>query len=171
MKIKFLLSAIVILCIATVTNAQKPLKIGHVNIQELVQKHPSMDSLQTIIDRESKDMQEIYEEMIAEHEAAIEKFEAESDTYSDFVKQTKQSDILEQSQKIQNYSQSAQQQLQNRNMELIQPIYKQINQEISNIAGVQNFTYVLDVSAGNVAYISPESEDLTPLVLKAIKGE
>ncbi|WP_297097037.1 OmpH family outer membrane protein [uncultured Draconibacterium sp.] len=171
MKIKFLLSAVVMLCIATVTNAQKPLKIGHVNIQELVQKHPSMDSLQTIIDRESKDMQEIYEEMIAEHEAAIEKFEAESDTYSDFVKQTKQNDILEQSQKIQNYSQSAQQQLQNRNMELIQPIYKQINQEISNIAGAQNFTYVLDVSAGNVAYISPESEDLTPLVLKAIKGE
>nr|WP_321354093.1 OmpH family outer membrane protein [uncultured Draconibacterium sp.] len=171
MKIKFLLAAVVILCVATVANAQKPLKIGHVNIQELVQKHPSMDSLQTIIDRESKDMQQIYEEMIAEHEAAIEKFEAESDTYSDFVKQTKQNDILEQSQKIQNYSQSAQQQLQNRNMELIQPIYKEINQEISNIAGAQNFTYVLDVSAGNVAYISPESEDLTPLVLKAIKGE
>ena len=171
MKIKFLLAAVVILCVATIANAQKPLKIGHVNIQELVQKHPSMDSLQTIIDRESKDMQQIYEEMIAEHEAAIEKFEAESDTYSDFVKQTKQNDILEQSQKIQNYSQLAQQQLQNRNMELIQPIYKQINQEISNIAGAQNFTYVLDVSAGNVAYISPESEDLTSLVLKAIKGE
>ena len=171
MKIKFLLATAVILCGAAVANAQNPLKIGHVNIQELVQKHPMLDSLQTVIEKESKDMQEIYEEMIAEHEAAIEKFEAESDTYSDFVKQTKQNDILEQSQKIQNYSQSAQQQLQNRNMALLQPIYKQINQEISNIAGAQNFTYVLDVSAGNVAYISPKSEDLTPLVLAAIKGE
>ena len=171
MKIKFLLTAVVILCVATLTNAQNPLKIGHVNIQELVQKHPMLDSLQTVIEKESKDMQEIYEEMIAEHEAAIEKFEAESATYSDFVKQTRQNEILEQSQKIQTYNQTAQQQLQNRNMELIQPIYKQISKEISNIARAQNFTYVLDVSAGNVAYISPESEDLTPLVLKAIRGE
>ena len=171
MKIKLLLSALIIFSAMSFANAQQTLKIGHVNIQELVQKHPSMDSLQAIVERETKDMQEIYEEMIAEHEAAIQKFEAESDTYSDFVKQTKQNDILEQSQKIQNYNQTAQQQLQNRNMELIQPLYKQINQEISNIAGAQNFTYVLDISAGNVAYISPESEDLTPLVLEAIKGE
>ena len=171
MKIKFLLPLFVILLAAATANAQQTLKIGHVNIQELVQKHPLIDSIQTIIAQESKDMQEIYEEMIAEHEAAIEKFEAESDTYSDFVKQTRQNEILEQSQKIQTYNQTAQQQLQNRNMELIQPIYKEINQEISNIAGAQNFTYVLDVSAGNVAYISPNSEDLTPLVLKAIKGE
>ena len=171
MKIKFLFAAVLILCGAVVTSAQNSLKIGHVNIQELVQKHPMLDSLQTIIEKESKDMQEIYDEMVAEHEAAIEKFEAESSTYSDFVKQTRQKEILEQSQKIQAYNQTAQQQLQNRNMELIQPIYQEINQEISNIAGAQNFTYVLDVSAGNVAYISPESEDLTPLVLKALKGE
>ena len=171
MKIKYLLTAVVILVSVVVSNAQQALKIGHVNIQELVQKHPMIDSLQTIIEQESKDMQEIYEEMIQEHEAAIEKFEAESDGYSDFVKQTRQNEILEQSQKIQTYNQTAQQQLQNRNMELIQPIYKEINQEISNIAGAQNFTYVLDVSAGNVAYISPNSEDLTPLVLAEIKGE
>lgn len=171
MKIKFLLSAIVVLVLTTTVNAQQTLKIGHVNIQELVQKHPLMDSIQTIIEQEAKDMQEIYQEMIEEHEAAIEKFEAESDGYSAFVKETRQNEILEQSQKIQTYNQTAQQTLQKRNMELIQPVYKHINQEISNIAGAQNFTYVLDVSAGNVAYISPESEDLTPLVLEAIKGK
>ena len=75
MKIKFLLATAVILCGAAVANAQNPLKIGHVNIQELVQKHPMLDSLQTVIEKESKDMQEIYDEMVAEHEAAIEKFE------------------------------------------------------------------------------------------------
>ena len=92
-------------------------------------------------------------------------------TYLQDLEETRQNDILEQSQKIQTYNQTAQQTLQKRNMELIQPVYKHINQEISNIAGAQNFTYVLDVSAGNVAYISPESKDLTPLVLEAIKGK
>ncbi|MDX8337657.1 OmpH family outer membrane protein [Draconibacterium sp. IB214405] len=171
MKIKLLLSALILFSAVSITKAQQTLKIGHVNIQELVQKHPSMDSLSAILEQETKDMQEIYQEMIEEHEAAIEKFEAESETYSDFVKQTRQNEILEQSQKIQNYNQTAQQQLQRRNMELIQPIYAEINQQISNIAGAQGLSYVLDVSTGAVAYVSPESEDLTPLVLEAIKGE
>ncbi|WP_347839474.1 OmpH family outer membrane protein [uncultured Draconibacterium sp.] len=168
MKIKLLFSAFIILAAVSVSKAQQSLKIGHVNIQELVQKHPAMDSLRAIVEQESKDMEEIYQEMLEEHEAAIQKFEQENEGYSDFVRETKQNEILEQSQKIQNYNQTAQQQLQRRNMELIQPVYKQINQEISNIAGAQKFTYVLDISAGNVAYVSPESEDLTPLVLEAI---
>ncbi|HYQ57347.1 MAG TPA: OmpH family outer membrane protein, partial [Draconibacterium sp.] len=109
--------------------------------------------------------------MVETHEAAIKKFEEESDGYSDFVKETRQNEILEQSQKIQNFNQNAQQKLQLRNMELIQPLYNEINQEIANIAGARNFTYILDVSGGSVPYISPESEDITPLVLEAIGGK
>lgn len=170
MKIKVLLTTVVVFLSVTIIQAQQNLKIGHVNIQQLVQKHPLMDSIQNIIEQEAKDMEEIYQEMITEHEEAIKKFETENENYSDFVRETRQNEILQQSQKIQSYNQTAQQQLQQRNMELIQPIYKQINQEISNIAGAELFTYILDVSSGNVAYISPDSKDLTPLVLEAIQA-
>ncbi|HYQ58201.1 MAG TPA: hypothetical protein VEP89_12750, partial [Draconibacterium sp.] len=67
MKMRFLLITIVILFTATIAQAQQSLKIGHVNIQELVQKHPSLDSLQAIVERESKDMEEIYQEMVETH--------------------------------------------------------------------------------------------------------
>ncbi len=171
MKIKYLLLTLSLLFILCGVQAQQTLKIGHVNIQELVQKHPAMDSIKVLLQKEQTEMEEVYNEMLEEHEARIQKFENESDSYSDFVKKTKQEEILEQAQKIQNYNQSAQQQLQQRNMELIQPIYQQINQEITNIAGQNHFTYVLDVSTGSVAYISPESEDITPLVLERIKAK
>ncbi len=149
--------------------AQNPLKIGHVNVQELVQKHPEMDSVRAVLEQEQTDMQQIYDEMMAEHEKKLKIFEAESASYSAFVKETKQAEIIELAQKVQNYNQRAQQQMQQRNMELIQPIYKDINQEISNVAGYDNFTYILDVSNGSVAYISPESEDITALVLEKVQ--
>ncbi len=149
--------------------AQSTLKIGHVNVQELAQKHPDMDSIKAVLEKEQADMQTIYDEMLTEHEKKMKEFEEESAGYSDFVKQTKQNELMELVQKIQNYNQSAQQQIQKRNMELIQPVYQDINQEITNVAGAGNFSYILDVSTGSVAYISPESEDITPLVLEKIQ--
>lgn len=153
-----------------VATAQQTLKIGHVNVQELAGKHPSMDSIRAVVEQETADMQQIYEEMIAEHESKLKTFEEESAGYSEFVRTTKQNELIELAQKVQNYNQVAQLQLQQRNRDLIRPVYEDINQEITNIAGANNFSYILDISTGCAAYISPESEDITPLVLEAIGG-
>ncbi|WP_346856131.1 OmpH family outer membrane protein [uncultured Draconibacterium sp.] len=169
MKFKILLFALVLFCSFVNLKAQTALKIGHVNVQELAQKHPDMDSIRAIVEQETKDMEEIYGEMIAEHDAKLKVYEEESESYSEFVRTTKENELLELAQKIQTYSQNAEEQLQRRNMQLIRPVYEQINEEISNIAGYNKFTYILDISNGSVAYISPESEDITPLVLEKIQ--
>lgn len=171
MKIRNLLLTTLVIFSFLGVKAQNPLKIGHVNVQELAQKHPDMDSIRLIVEQETKDLEEVYSEMLGEHESKLKTFEGESDSYSDFIRTTKQNELIELAQKIQAYNQSAQQQLQQRNMELIRPVYEAVNQEITNIAGKNNFTYILDVSNGAVAYISPESEDLTPLVLAELLGK
>lgn len=168
MKAKNLLFLGILFITTLGLKAQTSLKIGHVNVQELVQKHPSMDSIKTLLENDSKDMEEIYSEMLSEHESKLKAFEAENATYSDFVKQAKQTELMELAQKIQNYNQSAQQHMQQRNAELVQPIYKDINQEIANIAGYEKFSYILDVSTGAVAYIAPESEDITSKVFEKL---
>jgi len=48
--------------------AQSTLKIGHVNIQEIVQKHPSTDSIRKVLETETKEMENLYNEMLTEHE-------------------------------------------------------------------------------------------------------
>lgn len=170
MKFKFYLISLFFI-ISTIATAQQTLKIGHVNVQELAGKHPSMDSIRAVVEQETADMQQIYEEMLAEHENKLKTFEDESAGYSDFIKTTKQNELMELVQKIQNYNQTAQLQLQQRNRDLIRPIYEEINQEIANIAGADNYSYILDVSAGTVAYVSPESKDITLFVLEAIGGK
>ncbi len=151
------------------SQAQSNLKIGHVNIQEIVQKHPSADSLRKVLDSETKEMENLYNEMIVEHDSKLGVFENEKAGYSEFVRNSKEKELIEMAQKIQEYNQTAQQQLQRRNMELLKPIYDQINTLIEQISKQNNFTYILEMSNGAIAYAASNSENITPLVLEKLK--
>jgi len=70
--------------------AQSTLKIGHVNIQEIVQKHPSTDSIRKVLEAETKEMENLYNEMLTEHENKLGVFEKEKAGYSDFVRNSKE---------------------------------------------------------------------------------
>ena len=171
MQLRILVLCIVLTGVNLSLKAQTVLKIGHVNVQELVENHPDTDSIHAVLEQEAKDMEEVYAEMLEEQQEKLDAFEAESSGYSDFVKKTKQDELLQLSQKIEAFNQNADQQLRQRNMALLQPVYNEINQAIKEVSRENNFTYVLDVSAGTVAYISPDSEDITSLVLERIRSK
>jgi outer membrane protein len=82
------------------SQAQSILKIGHVNIQEIVQKHPSADSLRKVLDSETKEMENLYNEMIVEHDSKLGVFEKEKAGYSEFVRNSKEKELIEMAQKI-----------------------------------------------------------------------
>ena len=148
--------------------AQENLKIGHVNIPEIVQQMPETDSIKTVIEVETKDMEKMYEEMIAEHEAGIKEYEEKKQTYSEFVRTEKEKALMEMAGKIQQFNQNATQQLQRRNMELLKPVYEKVNSAIEKIAMANNFTYILDLSNGSVVFHSANSQNLNPLVLEEL---
>ena len=158
----------VLLLLSAYVSAQENLKIAHVNIPEIIQQMPETDSIRTVIDSETKEMEKMYGEMINEHEANITKFDEEKDTYSDFVREAKEKDLMEMAAKIQQFNQTANQQLQKRNMELLQPVYAKINSAIEKIAMENSFTYILDLSNGSVVYHAANSQDLNPLVLEEL---
>jgi Skp family chaperone for outer membrane proteins len=55
--------------------------------------------------------------------------------------------------------------LQKRNLALNQPVYQKLNNAISKVAARDNFTYILDLSNGAVAFHSANSQNLNSLVL------
>ena len=164
MKIRILLIVFAISFFSLSAKSQTTLKIGHVNVQELVQTHPDVDSIQAVLAQEKKDMEEVYADMLGEQQRKMDAFDKESATYSDIMRQSKQEELLALSQKIQNYNQNAQQVLRQRNMELVQPIYEEVNKTIEEVSEAQGLTYVLDISAGSVAYISKNALDITSMV-------
>lgn len=171
MKIRILLLFFVSVCCAGFSaSAQSTLKIGHVNVQELVAKHPATDSIHAVIEQEARDMEDVYAEMLQEQQVKMEAFESENSGYSDFMRKTKQEELLALAQKIETFNQTANQQLRKRNVELLQPVYNDVNEAIKAISKANKFTYVLDISAGNIAYISPDSEDITARVLERLNS-
>jgi len=171
MNFKFTTAILITVFSIQLLQAQSILKIGHVNIQEIVQNHPSTDSIRKVLETETKEMENLYNEMLKEHENKLGVFEKDKAGYSDFVRNSKEKELIGMAQKIQEYNQTAQQQLQRRNMELLKPVYDQINLLISDISLKSSFTYVLEIGSGAVAYTAPTSENITPLVLEKLKGK
>lgn len=171
MQLRILVLFSVLLGVNLSLKSQPVLKIGHVNIQELVENHPDTDSIHAVLEQEAKDMEDVYAGMLEEQQQKLDAFEAESAGYSEFVKKTKQDELLQLSRKIEAFNQNADQQLRQRNMALLQPVYNEINAAIKEVSSENDFTYVLDISSGTVAYISPDSEDITARVLDKLRSK
>jgi outer membrane protein len=148
--------------------AQVQLKLGHVNISEIMDQLPERDSAEVILDRETKEIQATYKEMTDVYNKMFDDYQKGLSTYSDLVKQTKETELLDKQKRLQEFEQNATTTLQNRNAELIKPIYEKIVKAIDKVAIENSFTYILDISKGSVVFTSKDSQNINPLVLKIL---
>jgi outer membrane protein len=164
----FILAA-VLMSISVTALPQKALKLGHVDINELMSALPQRDSAAAILDKESKELQSTYEEMTVEYNKLYDDYEKGLPKYSDLIKKTKETELMDKQKRLQEFEQNATSTLQKRNTELLQPILDKILKAVEKVATDSAFTYILDVSKGSVVYSSKESRNMNPLVLKILK--
>ncbi len=67
-------------------------------------------------------------------------------------------------QNIQQFQETAQQGMQQKQAELMQPILDKIQKAISEVGKEGGFTYIFDLATQSVAYYSADSQDVTDLV-------
>ena len=149
--------------------SQATLKIGHVDIAEILAVLPARDSAAAIIDKETKEMQSTYDEMTAVYNKMLDDYEKGQSTFTEFVKKNKETELLDKEKRLQEFEQNASANLQKRNSDLIQPILNKILRAIDKVAAENGFTYVLDVSKGSVVYTSKDSQNINSLVIKVLK--
>jgi outer membrane protein len=157
----FLISAFLLACMPV--NSQD-LKFGHINSQELLTAMPESDSAQARIEKLAGDYDQQLEEMRVELNKKYDDYLTNRDNYTDLIRQTKEADITEMQQRIANFEQVAQQDLQSQQQRLLQPILEKANNAIKEVAEQNGFVYVFDVSRGNPVYFSEKSTDILPLV-------
>jgi len=149
--------------------SQNPLKIGHVDIAEILASLPSRDSAAVKLNKETKEMQSTYDEMTIIYNKLLEDYEKSQNTFSDPVKKNKESELLDKEKRLKEFEQNATETLQKRNSELIQPILNEIIRAINKVATENNFTYILDVSKGSVVFSSKDSQNINPMVMQILK--
>jgi outer membrane protein len=153
--------ALGILFMAIAVHAQK---FGHITSEQLLQAMPEYDSAQTKVDdlRQQYDLE--IERIQVEINKKIEEFNNSEATMSNLIREAKASEIQEMQVRLQNFAQTAQQDLQQQSMMMIQPVMDKARKAIDAVAKENGLIYVFDLSQGNPVYTSPESLDMLPLV-------
>ncbi len=148
--------------------AQNTLKIGHVDIAQILAVLPARDSAAAKLDKETKEIQSTYDEMTIVYNKLLDDYEKGQSTFSAVIKKNKESELLDKEKRLKEFEQNASETLQKRNSELIQPIINEIIKAVSKVATENGFTYILDVSKGSVVFTSKDSQDINPLVMKIL---
>ena len=142
-------------------NAQK---FGHVNTMELLSLMPERDSARVVLQNYSQMLQDEMGALQLEYQNKMKSFEEKKSTYSDLVRQSKETELQDLIRRIQEFQGSAQQDYQQHENELLQPIMEKAQNAISAVGEENGFLYIFDISTGSVVYNSSESVDVLPLV-------
>jgi len=135
-------------------------KFGHVDYTVIISNMQGIDSIQTVITNYAADLQTIGEQMYKELEdkqIALEKMASEGNT-SQAVLKIRQDELMALYRRIEEFKQSAQYDIQERQTELLEPFTTKLIEAIKKIAKAENYNYVFDIST---LLFYAASDDLT----------
>ncbi|MDR1021689.1 MAG: OmpH family outer membrane protein [Prevotellaceae bacterium] len=164
----------IILCamlaaVAYGAKAQQPYKFGHINGQEMLALMPERDSAEAKYMAYGKDLEEMIEVMQVEYNKMLQEYQQKARTWSDAIRETKEKDLQDKGQRIQEFQVTAREDLQKRQMELLRPVIEKATNAVKKVGKDNGFTYIFDVSNAALAYWDAEqSVDITDLVRKEL---
>lgn len=147
--------------------AQKSVKIGHINSNELLAAMPERDGVQKEIEDYAAQLTTTMDAMRKEYETKVVDFQSKQDVMTDIIRDNKIKEITDLEKRITEFQKTAQADLQKKEEKLLQPIIDKAKQAIDDVAKENNYTYILDSSLGVVLY-SVDSDDILPLVKKKL---
>ena len=162
MKSVFKICLVAILLFSAGMVKAQTYKFAHIDSQALIQAMPETAAAQKTLEQQAKGLEDQLASMQKEFQTKLAEYTQKGDSLTDIVRSAKEEDLQNLQQRIQTFNQSAQQKLQQKQAELMQPIFDKANQTIEIVAKEQGVIYVFDSNA--VLYKSNQSIDLLPLV-------
>ena len=143
-------------------------KFGYIDSQELLLLMPERKTAEEEVQTFAKSLESQLQAMTAEYQQSVQEYQANEATYTDLVKQDKVTEITGLEQRIQSFQQNAQQALQSKEQELLEPILQKARRAIEDVASEGDYTYIFDKSVGSILYVK-ESENILEKVKKKLK--
>ena len=143
-------------------------KFGYIDSQELLLLMPERKTAEEEVQTFAKSLESQLQAMTAEYQQNVQEYQANEATYTDLVKQDKVTEITGLEQRIQSFQQNAQQALQSKEQELLEPILQKARKAIEDVASEGDYTYIFDKSVGSILYVK-ESENILDKVKKKLK--
>lgn len=165
-KLKLIAIAVVLFVAGTsLTNAQA--KVAHINTQDLVEAMPEMKAAQSQLDKLKKTYDTQLKDMYKELETKAKQYDSEAATKTDEENQKRVEEVGGMQKNIQAFNQQALQDLQKKEVDILQPILDKARQAIQKVARAQGIQYVLDATPGGGILLA-DGKDLLADVKKEL---
>jgi outer membrane protein len=147
-----------------VSGVAQELKFGHIDIQKLVMELPDKIAADKALQAEAQSLQDNLKVMTEDLEKKYTDYMAQRETMADLIRATKEKEIQDYDQRIKNFNMLAQQNLQQKEQQLLQPIIEKVQKAIDAVGAEKGLIYIFDISSKVVIYHSDKSIDCAPLV-------
>lgn len=157
----------IVVAMSTTVMAQKGVKVGHINSNDLLTAMPERNEVQKQLEDHANQLKLTLDAMQKEYQTKVSEFQNKQDVMTDVIKKTKVKEITDLEKRITEFQQTAEEDLQKKEQELLQPIIDKAKAAINDVAKENGYTLVLDTSSGVVLY-SIDSDDILPAVKKKL---
>ncbi len=137
-------------------------KIAFVKTQEVFMAMPEVSSME----KQMADLNEKYkvelQQMQDEYQKKYSDFVAQQDSLTENIKLRRMQEIQDIQGRMDNFVQVAQQDVQKKQQELLQPIQQKLQDAIQKVGAEKGYTYIIDPAA--LLYTGTDAVDATPFV-------
>ena len=151
------------LALPMIASAQK---FGHVNTQELFAQMPEVNQVKLKMDTIQNQYEMQLTSMNEEFQRKMQDYQTQEATMPDAVKQIRQQELQEMNQRIQLFYQTAEQDIQKKQQELLLPVHEKMTKAIKAVGEREGYTYIFDSAA--MVHIGADAVDVMPAVKKEL---
>jgi outer membrane protein len=161
---KKLIAIIAFVALSSAAFAQ--LKVGHINTSELLEQMPEMQIAQDSLQTFNEEIQAQYLSMTNELQMKFEKYQQSVQEGKDkAILQIMEKEIQLLQKNIQDFEESANDNLSQKRETLMGPILERAEQAIKDVAADGKYNYILDSTKGGAVLYGADSNDITKAVM------
>ncbi len=166
---KRLIKAAVVVAMVVCTTAVQAQKMGRIKFQDIVLAMPETQTMQTNLEAFRKDLADNLEAMQVEFNNKVADYQTNMKNYTDSLRNLKEKELQDLQTRMQQFEQSAMQEMQNKQTELLNPILTKARDAVNRVSAQGGYDVVYDESAGALAFINESTvTDIAPQVKAAL---
>ena len=166
MKLKTVLIAVAFaLGVSTAATAQSP-KFGHFDMGAFLEMLPEAKEIEKTMDAEQSKIETQLTVLSEDFQRMYKDYQQKASTMSESDRIAKEQELQELQQRVVTFRQTAMQDLQKKQQELVQPLVLKVRKAVQEIGATEGFLYIFEQKSQLVLHAGMQSEDITPLMKK-----
>lgn len=168
---RILTAFLAFLIVGTGLTYAQNLKIAYASPNYILAKMPESKQIESQLDTYGKQLENQLDAKIKEFETKYQSYESGRATMTELIRADKEQELQMLNKSIQDFQQKAQQDLQKKESELLEPLVDKVNNAIQAVANEKGYTYVFSSDAAlGASFIlhAPEENDISDMVLEKL---